>query len=109
MTGMALDVLEQQRRAFFTANQIGNGGGFKIGIDLGRDALEFAHSLDFLQPDFEVAGIGGARPGWHGCRLLRQLILLAGRRYLHAHVHGRASLIAKPLRTSAVKPLEPKA
>ena len=58
MAGMALDVLEQKRRAFFIGGEIGDGGGFEIGIDLGADALEFAHGFDFRQPLIESAGIG---------------------------------------------------
>jgi hypothetical protein len=39
MAGMALDVLEQQRRALAGAGgEIGDGGSLEIGIDLGGDA-----------------------------------------------------------------------
>ena len=57
VAGMALDVLEQQRRAFFQADEIGDVRGFEIGADLGGDALEFAHRLGLLQPDVELAGV----------------------------------------------------
>ena len=61
MPGMALDVLEQQRRALLAADQIGDGGGFEIGIDLGGDPFELAHRLDLGQPFVEVAAVGTAR------------------------------------------------
>ena len=57
MAGMAFDVLEQQRWAFFQADEIGDVRGFEIAIDLGGDALQFAHRLGLLQPDVEVARI----------------------------------------------------
>jgi hypothetical protein len=55
MPGMALDVLEQQRRAFLTTHKISDGRRFEIGIDLGGDALELAHGVDLGQPLIEVA------------------------------------------------------
>ena len=70
VAGMPLDVLEQQHRAFFERDEIGDGRGFEIGIDLGGDALELAHRLDLLQPEIEIARIGAgggfARRGGFG-------------------------------------------
>ena len=79
VAGMALDVLEQQRRAFFQADQIGDVRGLEIGADLGGDALELAHRLGLLEPDVELAGVaavgaglafrlldgGGVAAGWY--------------------------------------------
>ena len=59
VAGMPLDVLEQQHRAFLERDEIGDGRGFEIGVDLGGDALELAHRLDFFEPKIEIAGIGG--------------------------------------------------
>ena len=63
VAGVAFDVLEQQRGRFLRTDQIGDGGGFEIGIDLGGDALQFAERFDLLQPDVEIAGVGAVRLG----------------------------------------------
>ena len=64
VAGMALDVLEQQRRAFFHAHEIGDVRGFEIGVDLGGDALELAHRLGLLQPAGRDRWRCGGRRGW---------------------------------------------
>ena len=85
MAGMALDVLEQQRRAFLAADQIGDGRGFEIGIDLGGDPLELAHGVDLFQPVVEVAGVGAAHDLIGFC-FPRRRLLFRGDRYAHIHV-----------------------
>ena len=87
VAGMALDVLEQQRRAFFQADQIGDVGGFEVGADLGGDALEFAHRLGFFQPDVEFAGV--AAVAGLAFRLLDGRGIAAD---LYAHFHDACSL-----------------
>ena len=86
MPGMALDVLEQQRRAFLAADQIGDGGGFEIGIDLGGDALELAHGVDLGQPFVEVAGVR-ASYDLIGLCSARYRLFFRGDRYAHIHGH----------------------
>ena len=75
----------KQRWAFLAADQIGDGRGFEIGIDLGGDALELAHGVDLGQPFVEVAGIGAAHD-LIGFRFTRRRPLFRGDR--HAHIHG---------------------
>jgi hypothetical protein len=84
MTGMALDVLEQQRRAFLAADQIGDGRRFEIGIDFRGDALELAHGLDFRQPFVEAARVG-ARHYIVRFGVLRQRVRCGRDRYAHVH------------------------
>ncbi len=82
---MALDVFEQQRRAFGLTDQIGDGGGFEIGVHFGGDALELAHLLDLGQPRVEIALVGGARRLGNDFRLLAIAAIAANR---YAHFHG---------------------
>ena len=85
MAGMALDVLEQQRRAFLAADQIGDGRGFEIGIDLGGDALELAHGVDLGQPFVEVARVRAAHDLIRFRLTRRRRLLFRGDRYAHIH------------------------
>ena len=105
---MALDVLEQQRRAFFQADQIGDVGGFEIGAHFGGDALQFAHRLGLLQPEVEIAGVAAvagsaAWLGFFGCSTVDGVA--AG---LDAHVHDAtpctllAAILAKGVAGSRV-------
>ena len=57
MAWMTLDVLEEQRRTFFQAHEIGDVRSLEIGADLGGDAFELAHRLGLLEPGIELAGI----------------------------------------------------
>jgi len=89
---MALDVLEQQRGAFFQAHQIGERGRFEVRIDFGGDALQFPHRLDLRKPCLQAAAEVAAcrRPG----RIPGPpLLLAAARTDRHAHIHVHPSLI----------------
>ncbi len=90
VAGMALDVLEQERGRLLAADEIGDGRGFKVGIDLGGDALELTQRLDLLQPGVEVARIGAARKRPRRGRLGRTIAARAV--HLDARLHGRFSV-----------------
>src|SRR5262249_42097000 len=85
VAGMAFDVLEQQRGRFAAADQIGDGRGLEVGIDLRGDALELAERLDLLEPEIEIAGIGGTRY-FFGFGPVRLIV----RTDRDTHVHGAA-------------------
>ncbi len=101
MAGMALDVLEQERRAFLAADQIGDGRRFEIGIDFCGDALELAQCLDLLQPGVEIAAIGSSRSR-SGFGFLGFLMARGGTNF-DAHVHVRLPSCCLPIQASATK------
>ena len=85
MAGMALDVLEQQRGRLLAADQVGDGGGLEIRVDLRRDALELAHLFDLVEPGVEIARVRRALARVGRIRRRRAAVGL----YRHIHVHRR--------------------
>jgi hypothetical protein len=82
VAGMALDVLEQERRAFLEAHEIGDVRGFEVGAHFGGDALELAHRLGLLQPHVELTGVA---PGF--VLVFRRLDGCGVAASLDAHLH----------------------
>jgi len=85
--GVALDVLEQQGGRLFAADQIGDGRGFEIRIDLRGDALELSERLDLFEPGIEIARVGATGHA-AGLGFLKLPIAAVGADR-DAHVHGR--------------------
>src|SRR5207244_3213887 len=94
MTGMTLDILEQERGTAGAANEICDGRRFEIGIDLCADALELAERLDFLEPGIEIAAVGAARRRF-ALRALEPLIA-TGSANCDAHIHKTSPACCPP-------------
>src|SRR5215472_11247334 len=101
MSGMALDVLEQERGRLLAADEIGDRCRFEIRIDFRGDALELTERLDLFQPSVEFAGVGAASNRF-GLGFLA-LWLGAGRAHRDAHVHGRLHLVLLPIERSLAR------